>query len=330
MAGKNQLLRMMVLDGMLRRPEPVRMRQMIVACMQHPAMLRADSDVAISERTIRGDLRLMRDSFGAPIPKRNVEGYQYSDLSYSIFQVPLLQTELEVLQQLGSFLNQFEGFDFGNELRQIIAIGQAIPEVSQAQPSVDLGLPGNQIGNQWLRPIYKALSARTLLRITYQPFAGVKEVSNTFAPFLLKLYNRRWYVLGKSSLRPNLITNYALNRIQAVAETTGNYEIPKDFQQEHFSYIIGTTLYLNHPIMDITLDVKKPFAHYLQATPLHATQTLLEESESYIRFGLKLRENHELINTLLSLSSNLLHVTPSHLADRLRETLQLMLNQLDK
>jgi predicted DNA-binding transcriptional regulator YafY len=328
MAGKNQLLRMMVLDGMLRRHEPVQMRQLLTACMDHPAMLRADSDVTISERTIRGDLQLMRNSFGAPIPKRNLDGYQYSDLTYSIFQVPLLQTELEVLQQLGSFLNQFEGFDFGKELRQIIAIGQAIPEVAHLQPSVDLGLPGNQLGNQWLRPIYKALSARQPLTITYKPFQGAEEVSQIFEPYLLKLYNRRWYVLGKSSLRPTIITNYALNRIQSVTALSGHYEIPRDFQQAHFSHIIGTTLYADNPILEVSLDVKKPYAYYLHATPLHHTQTLLAEHDDFMRFGLRLRENHELINTLLSLGRNLLQVSPPVLADRLRETLRQVLVQL--
>jgi predicted DNA-binding transcriptional regulator YafY len=70
------------------------------------------------------------------------------------------------------------------------------------------------------------------------------------------------------------------------------------------------------------------YAYYLQATPLHATQTLFEEAPYSMRFGLRLRENHELINTLLSLGRNLLQVSPPVLADRLRETLRQVLVQL--
>jgi predicted DNA-binding transcriptional regulator YafY len=331
MAGKNQLLRMIVLDGMLRRDTPVQMHQMVSACMSNPAMLRVDSDIKISERTIREDLKFMRNQFGAPIPLRNLTGYQYEDLSYSIFQVPLMRTELEVLQQVGNFLNQFEGFDLGKELQQIVSIGQSLSDMQAelAQPTIDLGLPGNQLGNQWLKIFYNALSTREAVRVDYRSFSGAAETSEVFKPYLLKLYNRRWYVLGKSNLRPELITNYALNRIQGASPIQGNrYEIPQDFKQEHFSYIMGTTLYLDHPILDIELEIKKPYAFYMKQTPWHQTQLLIAETPDAMRFQLRLRENRELINNLLSLGSNLVSILPESLAHKLLEELQSMQNQL--
>jgi predicted DNA-binding transcriptional regulator YafY len=327
MNGNNQLFRFRILDQLLRRDPPPTLDELVRAC-NHSTDIQRQTDTRYSKRTIRADLQKMREKFNAPIPKRNTDFYQYTDLTFSIFQHNLMKAEIDLLLQLSRFLAQFQQFDFSSDLQELLQ--QAAPmEEMPHQTLIDLGLSTPYAGTTWLSSLYQHIAARTPLQVVYQPFSGPVLTIQRFEAYLLKFYNRRWYILGHSAERPHQITNLAVERIQRLQPITGSYQIPEGFAETHFSDIIGTTHLADADVSQIIIEVKKPYAHYLHTAPLHPSQRCMAETENSKTFSFQLRINHELQNTLLSMGSNLMQVQPENLRQRLYDVAQQMTVQLE-
>jgi predicted DNA-binding transcriptional regulator YafY len=332
MAGKNQLLRVLVLDELLRKEHKSSMRELITACKDNEyynrVVFHEDQEV-VSERTIRDDLKFMRDVFGAPIPNRNAgELYQYTDTSFSIFQSPILQSELEVLQLVSGLLGQFTGLGLSDDLNQMIERASRLSwRATSEDYNIDFGLKPYPKGQEWLRAIFQAIVNRKKVDIKYQPFEKEAENSKNFCPYLLKQYNRRWYVLGQSELREG-ITNYALDRIKHVKQQKHTYTIPKGFIEKYFNAIVGVTLLPDKPVEDVHITLKKPFSYYVISKPLHHSQKVVSETAEYHVFNYSLRYNKELVSILMSYGQNILDLKPDSIKQELLNEAKLLSNNL--
>jgi predicted DNA-binding transcriptional regulator YafY len=244
-----------------------------------------------------------------------------------------LQSELEVLQLVSGLLGQFVDLGLSDDLNQVIERASRLSwRATSENYNIDFGLKPYPKGQEWLRPIFQAITKRKKVSIKYEPYQGKAEHSKNFCPYLLKQYNRRWYVLGKSELREN-ITNYALDRIIAIEDVEATFNIPAGFIEKYFTTIVGVTLLLEKPIEDLELTVKKPFSYYILSKPLHHTQTVLSETDESHVFAYRIRYNNELISTLLSYGGNILDIKPDSIKQELLvviSTLQNNLNNISK
>lgn len=93
-------------------------------------------------------------------------------------------------------------------------------------------------GTAYIDDVVEAMRTNTELVIDYQPYEGKRE-SFTMQPYALKVYNRRWYVLGYIKEK-DAIRHLALERFLDLHTTNIMFDIPKDFDaRKYYKDVVG-------------------------------------------------------------------------------------------
>ena len=98
-------------------------------------------------------------------------------------------------------------------------------------------------GQQHLTTIVDAMREGVALSMTYHSFHREEPSTFEVEPYCVKLFEQRWYMLGKSEGYDDLRL-YALDRIKALEPTERKFNLPKEFDAEklfadHYGIIIG-------------------------------------------------------------------------------------------
>ena len=154
-------------------------------------------------------------------------------------------------------LDAFEGLPQFQGLEDLIVKLQSDMDMAQNPNQlkiIDWG--GNPFykGKEYLEPLYRAVSERKQIQMTYTPFG--KE-SKTFItnPLYLKQYNNRWFVIALLEKDGFVFIN-AFDRIDnlVVLDT----EIPKDITfdaEEYFDPIVGVSRPVDGEIEEIEIQL---------------------------------------------------------------------------
>lgn len=239
----------------------------------------------IKRSTLEKDIRIMRspfpEGFNAPIVNHWGTGiYEYSDKSFSIYNLQLSQRDKQRLKDALSILDQLEGLPHYENLREIMAKLRLFEGDDETSRQIvffeESHYPG---GNKWLKPLHDAILDKKSLRITYAPFSGPKE-SHVVFPYFLKEYRNRWYIYGWV-LKAKSIYNLALDRIEDLTPSLASFE---DYRDESLlnslKSIVGVTLPENSNSVKILLRVRQPTLSYLLTKPLHDSQKLVQNESS--------------------------------------------------
>jgi len=177
-------------------------------------------------------------------------------------------------------------------------------------------------GEQFLATIVDALKRHRCLRIGHQKFGG--ELSERqVEPYALRAWEGRWYLLVRTD---GVFKKFSLDRIHSLEMTQERFVKLKDFSpQVYFSEYFGV-LTDDTPMAHIVLRAKGVTADYLRTLPLHGSQRELLRTEGYTDFSLDLRPTEDFIGELLRHKKGIEVVEPADLRQRMRETLQEMLN----
>lgn len=154
-----------------------------------------------------------------------------------------------------------------------------------------------------LQTAIQAMNTGCALEVTYRGFD--KKCSATFAvePYCLRLFGRRWYLLGRS-VGENRERLYALDRVEAMAVTADSFTLPDGFDaRDRFSTYFGVTLDDSVEVADITLRAYGQHRHYLRTLPLHPSQREVCSTTDYADFHLRLRPGYEFCMELLRAGS---------------------------
>lgn len=135
-------------------------------------------------------------------------------------------------------------------------------------------------GQYCLTPIIEAMRDHRVLRMRYRSF--YKDHSSTFeiSPYCIKVYSRRWYMLGLSEGydTPRL---YALDRIERLETTDKSYTLPANFDAEtYFHTIVGVSKSSDKP-MYVRVKVYGEQVPYFRTLPLHHSQEEVETTGDY-------------------------------------------------
>lgn len=152
----------------------------------------------------------------------------------------------------------------------------------------------------FLSPLIEAIRTGRVVQISYKEFGVPAPYTLSLEPYCLKVFRRRWYVFGKSSIAPNEIKKYALDRIQSVTLLDETYTIPEDFDaQEYFRNYFGICRndYTTQP-QRMVLEVIKEEADYLRSLPLHHSQREIDQNDEYVYFEYYLVPTFDLFQEL--------------------------------
>jgi predicted DNA-binding transcriptional regulator YafY len=158
----------------------------------------------ISERTLREDLKVFRDDengFGVPLPEK-IRILRYTDPNFSIAKRPLLKNEQYLIDASQQLLERFENHPKYNRLSEALIKFQD-EEEQESDTSRILFYDHNDEykGIKYLKPLYFAIKNKQVLKVTFQGFKDHESNVLEFHPYVLKQYNRRWFVFGLNKTR---------------------------------------------------------------------------------------------------------------------------------
>ena len=182
-------------------------------------------------------------------------------------------------------------------------------------------------GNEHLERILVAIKNSKVLEITYQRFED--EISQTLyvAPYCVKLFRQRWYMVAKR-LIDNKIRIYSLDRIHKIEETSDTFVYPDDFSLDaYFDGCFGIIHVKDVPMEKVVLKVDAGQANYMRALSLHESQKEVERTPNYSIFTLKIRPTFDFIQELLWNGAAVEVVEPQWLRNEMKDMASEMLKK---
>uniref|UniRef100_UPI00404B1AC3 helix-turn-helix transcriptional regulator n=1 Tax=Flavobacterium sp. TaxID=239 RepID=UPI00404B1AC3 len=287
----------------------------------------------VSKRTIQLDIQLMRSEklgYHAPIEVYNKKFYHYADEDYTITDIPLTETDMNVLTETVSMLKQFKDFSLFNDVSDILhrLEDKIYAEKSHSQPVIYLDKNENLKGLHFLDEIYQSIIKKTVLIITYKSFTSSQENAFHFHPLILKEFNNRWFLVGRKKEKQPIV-NLALDRIIKIDYDFKMPFLEQDFDPENFyKNVIGVTVNQGLQPKVVQLWIDKTNAPYVITKPLHLSQRLIKENEDgSIVINLFVRENYEMERLLLGFGSGLKVIKPEKLRLRMKQILETALKR---
>ena len=178
-------------------------------------------------------------------------------------------------------------------------------------------------GQQHLMNIVDAMREGAMLQMTYHSFHRSEPSTFDVEPWCVKLFEQRWYMLGKSEKysEPRI---YALDRIKALETTEHKFKIPKKFDAEKFfvdyyGIIIGDE---DFDIGPVALKVDAWQSKYLRTLPLHHTQVEVERNDEYSIFEYRLCPTFDFRQKLMSMGGSVSVIAPTDLVLMMRDEAQ--------
>ena len=178
-------------------------------------------------------------------------------------------------------------------------------------------------GLNWIDPLYKAIAARRAVLIAYRSFRSRSAHEAIYYPFLLKEYRNRWFLIARNKSQNHLVT-LALDRIEAVEELIKEPFVayPEVDFAHYFDNVLGVTKSEKDQAVRVVLGVDRSTKPYILTKPLHASQTILKESEDRTIIQIEVVINFELEREILGFGSHVKVLSPRHLAKRIKTALQ--------
>ncbi len=256
---------------------------------------------------------------------------RYADPTFSIFKGKLSEEEKGLLVAALSTIGSFDGLDgFGwlDDFSKRLGLVETKPVIQISK---------NLLENKTLMAeAFSAIRACSVIKLHYQLFNSLDEREVIISPYLLKEYNRRWYLIGAADDTGKLLT-FALDRVKYIEFLPG-YEFidaPDDLL-ERYEDIIGVSYYEGRNIQKIIFWVSSKSASYVATKPVHGSQISIKgENEQSIRkkysvpsggslFSIECMENYELIRELCSFGGELKVLSPSNIVDSVKQRIKSM------
>lgn len=263
---------------------------------------------------------------------------RYSNPSFSIFKKELTADEEYLLSEALSLLGQFEGLPNLDGLEGL-CLGLGVKQDRKI-----ISLTKNPLENSSLiGQLFTTISQRQVIELTYNTFND-EEVEKKVAvhPYLLKEYNRRWFLFAAADSDDKLLC-FSLDRIDNVRSLPAlKYRDYKGDLNAYFDDIIGVTLHIGQPVEHIVFWVSDVSKHYVDTKPLHDSQIHYKDVQenSYREeypmfeggsfFSIDCVENYELIRELCSFGAELVVLSPKEISQEITSRVKKMYDRYKK
>lgn len=185
------------------------------------------------------------------------------------------------------------------------------------------------MGRAFLDTVMEAMRTNAELRIDYQRYQDEQREEHlrtfTMQPYALKVYNRRWYLLGFLK-EDNDIRTIALDRVIDMEALPNKYEMPADFDaRKHFANVVGIYVDKDLPVEKVRIRAYSAQADYLRSVPLHGSQSEGRSKHGeYAEFTYRLCITPDLVTQLLAMGDKVEVLEPKSLIDNIKNVLQLL------
>ena len=180
-------------------------------------------------------------------------------------------------------------------------------------------------GSVHLKTMLDAMKDSLAVAITHRPFRHSHGYSFTIEPYCVKLFENRWYVLGKNNRGE--IRLYGLDRIEEARILENRFVLPPDFNaKDFFAPYYGIITGDDVPPQRIVLRANETHKYYINSLPIHESQTLLEDCDDHADFELFLAPTYDFVMKLLQFGSMIEVISP----ESLRKTMKSRISEMSE
>jgi len=173
-------------------------------------------------------------------------------------------------------------------------------------------------GGQSLRQIIRAMKDSRKLSVVYRRYGAATSNTFTVAPYCVKLFHQRWYVLAK--FEKGGLAVLSLDRIESLTLLTEKFVVDEDFDAEaFFSECFGVVVGDGSRPVRIVLRAYGNEPNYMRDLPIHPSQRELITEDGHTDFELTLRPTSDFKAHLLSRGEWVQVLEPQSLADEIVE-----------
>lgn len=172
-------------------------------------------------------------------------------------------------------------------------------------------------GSRYLSTIVSAMKEGRQLYVSYQGFNRPEPHSFLLAPYCLKVFKQRWYLVGKPEDHPEEKDPrvYALDRMKELTETEKPFRLPKDFKADKFfENQFGVDRRLTEA-EKIRIKVNAYDANYMRTLPIHESQIETERNDKFSIFTYRVAPTYDFIQELRKFGATLEVLEPAHLRE---------------
>ena len=326
--NRNALIRYKTIDNCLRRRHVKWTLDDLITACSDALYEYTGVDKIISRRTIQLDIQMMRSgSLGAPAPIEVYENryYRYKDPDYSFTDSPLTDDDLKLMGDTVEMLRQFGGFSAFAGMEDVL--GRLEDHVSsmrhKRRPVILLEKNDDLRGLKYIEPLYKAIIAKTPVKIIYKSFKARDMQKFIFSPYFLKEFRNRWFVYGWKK-GAGMIFNLALDRIHEMGAAPGevyqeNTVIDPD---TFFDNLIGVTKNISDRAHKVRFWAAPGQVPYIETKPLHKSQFVVQRNEDGSAiFQMEVVLNYELEKDLLGFGEGVKVLAPRQLVHNMSKRL---------
>lgn len=182
-------------------------------------------------------------------------------------------------------------------------------------------------GTAYFDDVVESMRTNTVLIIDYQRYEGRRETLSMH-PYSMKVYNRRWYVLGYIKEKDS-IRHLALERFLDLHTTNIKFEFPKDFEpRKYYENVVEIYVNENLPVVNLKIRVYGVQMEYMRMLPLHKSQREVKSRYGeFAEFTYKVCLTPELKSKILALGPDVEVLEPAEYREEIKEAINLTLNR---
>lgn len=267
----------------------------------------------ISTRTLERDFLTLETNFHIKV------AYNHSKRGYYLLE--------EDREQIASFLS-FSGRVYLADLfKKRFKDFETLTQIVKIQDHSSFD------GLEWIEKIYLAINQKRKLSFVHHNYLRNSLKEYCIAPFELREYQGRWYVVGVAKEEGNFKSypqNFGLDRIKQL-KLESSYRIEKETYATYFKRyrdIIGLNYDEMEQVVPIQIAVQANQYKYLESLPLHSSQVKEKDlADGRIQIGLRLIPNFEFKMQVLKLGERVEIISPEFLRKQIKSSLEKALNQ---
>ncbi len=278
--------------------------------------------------TIQKDIKAMKEDellgYMAPIKfSKSHNGYYYSEPGFTIRKISLQESELDALKAALELLSMYQGSRVSENFNE--AVNKVLASVHESQPDdnarnkiIQTDNSSFQKGFEHFEFFFKAAKEKTPVCFVHYSYRHRVFNSHIVHPLILKEFNNTWYIVGYSETHKSIRT-FGLDRIYEPLLLKHTFIEPKEkVRDDYFKYMYGVYPMANQEVQEIEFIVPPFLSDYLNAHPIHDSQTKKKESvNGHAIFNLKLIPTIELLNFFFSFSYDLTIIKPGWIQEEM-------------
>ena len=173
-------------------------------------------------------------------------------------------------------------------------------------------------GGELLRQVIEAMKENRMILLTYRRYGAGEDGRHTLAPYCVKLFRQRWYLLAR--FESGFMSTFSFDRIKGVEPLEARFKVDEGFDAaDYFRDSYGIVVSGDAKPERIVIRAYGYEQYYLRDLPLHHSQRIVSSADEYTDFELTLKPTSDFKAQLLSRGQWVEVLEPQSLADEIVE-----------